>query len=194
MAAFGASFHCVGMCGPLRFLVHGNFGRWQYQTGRLLSYLLLGLGAGALGASLPPALLFPLVALALIASLPGIPRLPLWDTVRARLIRVASASPLLLGFASGLLPCGLLHLWVAAAGASANALYGAIFLAILWAGTLPALEVGSKLLEPLLRPLRRRFPHALPIFLILMALVPIWLRSHPAKPASGQEVSSCHGH
>jgi sulfite exporter TauE/SafE len=194
LAAFGASFHCLGMCGPLRLLAHGNRGRWQYQGGRLLSYLLLGFGAGALGASLPPFLLFPLLALALALSLPNLPRLPAWERARARLLHAASASPLLLGFTSGLLPCGLLHLWVAAAGASASALHGAVFLAILWAGTLPALELGPKLLAPLLQPIRRRFPRALPLALVLFALVPIWLRTQPAAPANGQEVPSCHQH
>jgi sulfite exporter TauE/SafE len=194
LAAFGASFHCLGMCGPLRLLAHGGRGRWQYQGGRLLSYLLLGFGAGALGASLSPLLLYPLLALTLALSLPGIPRFPAWEKARARLLHAASASPLLLGFTSGLLPCGLLHLWVAAAGMSASAFHGAALLSILWIGTLPALELGPKLLAPLLQPLHRRFPRALPLILVLLALVPIWLRTQPFAPSGGQAAPSCHHH
>lgn len=186
-AAAGGSLHCVSMCGPLKILAGGGrFSRWQYQGGRLLSYLLLGACAGFLGASVPTWFLVALVALALLLSLPGIPRSAAWERARSRWLAAASAHPFLLGCSSGLLPCGLLHLWVAAAGASASLAQGSILLAILWIGTLPALELSAGILQPVLGPLRRRFPRALPLALILLALVPVLARTRHIQAKSAE--------
>lgn len=195
LAAVGASLHCVGMCGPLRVLAAGQAqARWLYQGGRLLTYFALGVGAGFLGAALPTWAAFLFLGLAILASLPFWPSIGWITKVRARLLRAASGQPFFLGVASGLLPCGLLHLWVAAAAATASPAQGAMLLLILWAGTLPALELGVKLLQPLLAPLRRRFPHALPIVMILLALVPVWARNQHAKSGDAKHSAghSCH--
>lgn len=179
------------MCGPLRILVQGGpSSRMQYQGGRLLSYLLLGFAAGSLGASLPLPLLLALVGGGILLSLVD-PRIPIWNRVRSRALQAASTHPFLLGSASGMLPCGLLHLWLVAAGASASGFQGAMLLAMLWLGSLPALELGSSFLQKLIAPLRQRFPRALPLVLVLLALLPIFYRATlQAEPGSGSP--TCH--
>jgi len=60
IASLVGSPHCVGMCGPLVAMAmreqdgvkSGGVGHLGYHGGRLLSYVLLGLAAGALGGAL----------------------------------------------------------------------------------------------------------------------------------------------
>ena len=60
IASLAGSPHCVGMCGPLVAMAMRNkeggktgaMGHLGYHGGRLLSYVLLGLAAGALGGAL----------------------------------------------------------------------------------------------------------------------------------------------
>jgi sulfite exporter TauE/SafE len=177
--AFLASPHCVLMCGPLR-LLGGN--RLAYQAGRGLAYSFLGLAAGTFGWSLPPWALavFALLAIAGIALQISLPR-PKWH----------ATNPFFLGLSSGLLPCGLLHGWVAAAAATASPLRGLAVLGALWLGTLPALETGSVLLAKPLARARTRFPRALPILVLLLALAPALWRARGAFEKAGT-APHCH--
>jgi hypothetical protein len=82
------SFHCVGMCGPIvasmntavsgqetrrRRLWEGALNILSYQSGRAVTYAILGLGAGWLGASIEGAVqdLTRFAALAIAAALVG---------------------------------------------------------------------------------------------------------------------------
>lgn len=44
------NIHCLGMCGPLAFLIGRNPNRYYYFLGRTLSFTLAGAAAGAAGA------------------------------------------------------------------------------------------------------------------------------------------------
>lgn len=202
-AAFGAaitgSLHCVGMCGPLR-LIAGNSWRKRaaYQLGRGLAYALLGGLAGAVGWVVPPWALVALVALGLALPFFGGKMPARWQKSRSSLLAAASLSPFLFGFSSGLLPCGMLHAWLAAAAATASPLVGACLLAVLWLGTLPALELsGSVLAGPILLA-RKRFPRLVPASFLLLALIPFFLRNpfpQPENPAGGSKPMNClHSH
>lgn len=193
-AALAGSLHCVGMCGPLRLLSKASFSAGlRYQSGRLAAYLLLGSGAGAIGFFLPPWLLYSLVAAAIAAHFLPAKFLPGLHRLKSTLLLAASAGPGFIGFASGLIPCGMLHAWVAAAALTHSAFTGGLMLGLLWLGTLPALELSARSLRYPLEKLRLRFPRALPILLLLLALVPIGLRNgwsaDPKQPAKGP---SCH--
>ncbi len=198
-AALAGSLHCAAMCGPLRLLVAGVKGApWKYQGGRFLGYGLMGAAAGGVGFVLPWWALVAVIALGLGLS---IVRVEIFRGLRQRLLRAGSASPFLLGLASGLLPCGLLHGWVAAAAATGQPLHGAALLLILWAGSTPALELAPGILRKPLRALQLRYPKALTALLLAAALVPLAMRVpgslHAAKSSSGEkteEVHQCHGH
>jgi uncharacterized protein len=176
-AALAGSLHCAGMCGPLRLLCSNVSGAsWKYQAGRGLAYGLLGALAGGVGFVLPLWALLPLLLLGFLGSSLNLPSVPAWTKVRRYLLRVGSNSPFLLGLSSGLLPCGLLHGWAAAAAATAHPIHGALLLGMLWAGSLPALELGPTLLRAPLEKLRRKFPKALKAALIGIALLPLAMR------------------
>lgn len=199
VAAFGAavtgSLHCVGMCGPLRLLAgEGRGKRIGYQLGRGLAYALLGGAAGAVGWVMPIWALALLVASGLAFTFLGGKMPARWQKFRGHLLALASTSPFLFGLSSGLLPCGMLHAWVAAAAATASPLAGALLLGTLWLGTLPALEVsGWALAKPLARA-RQRFPKLLPVSFLLLALLPFFLRMQPAHTGETLHLSplQCH--
>lgn len=184
------------MCGPLRLLSLGTRGAlWKYQSGRALAYLGLGLAAGGAGAQLPLWALLPLLLLGISFSFVEKKLAPI-GKAHAWILRAASSHTFLLGLASGALPCGLLYAWVAVATASGSALQGAGLLGVLWLGTLPALEGGSTLLRAPLTRLRMRFPRALPLAFLLIALLPLLHRLpivHGSEKHSQAHIGpSCH--
>ncbi len=166
VAGLITSVHCLGMCGPLacsfcmrqddaiskssRFLSIG-----AYHGGRVVSYTLAGLLAGALGASiswiftgavgqlLPWAMILMFLALGL-----GLERKlhpPRWIS---RLFPGQTASSaadakgkpwpaLTLGLATVLLPCGPLYMVLAVAVVSGSSLAGAEFMGAFALGTIP---------------------------------------------------------
>jgi uncharacterized protein len=192
LAALSGSLHCLGMCGPLR-LIGGNSlsSRLQYQGGRLAAYLTLGAVAGFAGSTFPVWAWVPVLGIGMLLTFADDSFLPAWKRFRARTLATAGAQPLLLGLGSGLLPCGLLHAWVLVAAATTRPIAGALVLALLWAGTLPALEVGVAALRQPLLHLRSRFPRALPFAFLLLALLPIAWRAHIVS-VPGAHAHSCH--
>ena len=196
-AALAGSAHCAAMCGPLRlFVTEHPRGRTLYQMGRALSYVSLGAVAGAVGLSLPVWSSLPLLLLAaLLVSFPKAARRIRFPG-QARLMALASSNPLLLGASSALLPCGLLHAWIAAAAATRSPVAGGAVLACLWLGSAPALELAPSLLRGWLPRARARFPRALPLVLLLLAMAPVaWrLRAATAAPEACPMHSHAHHH
>jgi uncharacterized protein len=134
-----------------------------YQAARLSSYVALGAAAGALGHALDLAgqaagwgkaaavvagatmslwgLSSMLQAVGVGFRLPQLRLLPAFAVnflARSRR-RPPLARALLLGGASALLPCGFLYAFALAGAATGSALGGALVLAALWVGNLPAL-------------------------------------------------------
>ena len=191
VAALSGSLHCVGMCGPLRLLTGVD---WRnsiaYQSGRLLAYLGIGSAAGAAGMALPPKQLLTGILVLLVIYFAPSNTFGFIGKLRQKTLNKASSRPFTLGIASGLLPCGILHTWVAGAALTGNPAMGALFLFSLWLGTMPALEASSRFLARPLAALRQRFPKALPALLLLLALLPFSLRA--AIPLIGSQHSHCH--
>ncbi len=163
--------HCAGMCGGIvgavSMTLPGDRPRMpfllSYNFGRISSYALAGVIAGALGSSslflehvLPmEKILYALASLMLILLglyLAGIWRVltmlemlgaKLWQRIQPlsrSLLPVRSVSQsFLLGTLWGWLPCGLVYSVLVAAVASASPLQGGLLMAAFGFGTLPAL-------------------------------------------------------
>ena len=162
--------HCAGMCGPLvsAFVVRQRVQRQEvstplliFQLGRLTTYLILGLIAGAIGSVVRIALIDPnwqstlsiFMGLLLIISglkLQGLfsgQKVSWWSRVPHRLSRkirhlLQSQKPtsmFLLGISNGLLPCGALYTMILLAAASSDPLAGVTIMLIFGLGTLPSL-------------------------------------------------------
>ncbi|RYG63165.1 hypothetical protein EON80_21755, partial [bacterium] len=150
--------HCAAMCGPLRlFVAEHPRGRLLYQGGRGLSYVSIGVLAGAAGLSLPAWSSLPLLLLAaVLVAFPKAAR-KIRFPGQSKLMALAASNLLLLGASSALLPCGLLHAWIAAAAATRSPWAGGAILACLWLGSAPALELAPTLLKGWLPNIRARF-------------------------------------
>ena len=153
-----------------------------YQLARLASYVTLGLFAGSLGHALDLAgqaaglgkaaavlagvtmtlwgLAAMLKAVGVSLKMPQLRLLP--ALVVGWLGRARQRPPLtraiLLGGASALLPCGFLYAFALAGASTGSALGGALVMAALWLGNLPALVGFGLLLGGLLSRVRRHIP------------------------------------
>lgn len=153
----------------------------SYQAARLASYLVLGTVAGAVGHALDLAgnaaglgqvaavvAGATMIAWGLLAMLraagrgPRLPELRLPAPLLSWLGRSAKRPPLLraalLGASSALLPCGFLYGFAFAAAATARPLTGALLMAALWLGNLPALLGFGWLISGALGRVRRHLP------------------------------------
>ena len=136
-----------------------------YSLGRLLSYAVVGMLFGGLGLALNQSLSWSswsswqqtatMVAGTLMVVVGGIalarqfglsvklPRVagPLEKALGAAIRFGRGLSPIrraaLIGLASSLMPCGWLYVFALAAASTANPLWGALVMAVFWAGTVP---------------------------------------------------------
>ncbi|MFV0337300.1 MAG: sulfite exporter TauE/SafE family protein [Chthoniobacterales bacterium] len=159
-AGFAASWHCVGMCGPLAcgVLCMRGGGETRHETAaiyhvmRAVSYTLLGGLGGLLGQALPfgwqrDILFLPwLLALALLFIAFGI-KIPLprfmrssGQKIKARIFQLSARSGAFgLGLATPLLPCGPLYLMLGVALLSGSFVKGATLMLAFSVGTMPLL-------------------------------------------------------
>jgi sulfite exporter TauE/SafE len=210
-AVFGASLlgslHCAGMCGPFVAFCVGterqNPGRHAavqtaYHGGRLASYMLLGVLAGAVGAVLDMggsllgiqriammvagALMigFGLVMLLRVVGVKvarvGVP--PFLQNLFMRGQAFAQARhpvvrALVIGLFSILLPCGWLYMFVFAAAGTGSPLFGAVTMAVFWLGTVPILAALGVGMQTLFGPLRKHLPAAMACLLVIVGVIVI---------------------
>lgn len=144
-----------------------------YSAGRLLSYAILGMALGLLGAVLVTAMepariilrglaggLLIAMGLYLAGVWHGILILErlghrLWQRIGPG-IRAGQGSTLLLGMSWGLLPCGLVYGTLAWAASVADPLRAGWLMFAFGLGTLPAVVAGGWFSTAVLAPLRRR--------------------------------------
>jgi sulfite exporter TauE/SafE len=167
--------HCIGMCGGIAGAMNASPVRplypravlWRYSllqnTGRILSYTLLGAIFAALGAPvfgleyanaarILTGIIFIILGIHLAFNWQGIRRVerigrPLWRLVApyARKLLPAGSShgSFLLGMTWGLLPCGLVYTMLLVAAASMDVARSAATMLAFGIGTLPALFAFS---------------------------------------------------
>ncbi|MBL0269016.1 MAG: sulfite exporter TauE/SafE family protein [Chitinophagaceae bacterium] len=192
------SLHCIGMCGPLSLAlpVH-HFSKTGklvalllYQTGRILTYTVIGLLFGLAGRMIYVAgyqQLFSIIMGVLILLLALLYflhkshfRVPFlnrfYQGVQQLIIRVLKSSTsllsfLLLGMANGLLPCGMVYIALATSLSFSGLEESAGFMASFGAGTLPAMMLVGYA-GMMIRPeLRSGFRKLVPVFITLMGVI-----------------------
>jgi uncharacterized protein len=214
------SLHCAGMCGPLALALPaaGNttpayvLGRVAYNTGRIITYCLLGIVFGLVGYTFLMAGLQRWVSIALgLALLLGLfasRRLALARPVTSAVNQLkASMSELLrrrslaglvmLGLLNGLLPCGLVYVACAGAAATGDTLAGASYMTAFGVGTVPmmlGISLSGKLVPT---SLRLKLVKAIPVCVFLLGALLI-LRGmslnipYVSPDMSGSSASCCH--
>src|SRR5690554_259989 len=190
------SFHCVGMCGPIAFLLPvdrtNNFKKvgqiFLYHFGRILAYSIIGLVFGLVGKSLNlfglQQQLSILIGIFMIAVI-FIPiktfnkynfSKPIYKAVSKvksalgkELKKKTPDTFLTIGFLNGFLPCGLVYMAVFGAIASGNALQGSLYMAVFGLGTIPLMTSAIYLGNFLNAQVRQRIRRAIPIFIVVIA-------------------------
>ena len=207
VASLVGSVHCAAMCGAFVCLysgmstprgIAGVRAHSAYNLGRLVSYLTLGLLAGALGARIDAlgalagmgraaailaGTLMTAWAISVIASSFGVrlvaPSIPQWARRRLGAIILASRErPLVVraavtGLVTTLLPCGWLYTFVVTAGGTGSPLAGAAVMTAFWLGTVPMLLGVGLGAQRMIGPIARRLPAASAAIVLVLGLLSI---------------------
>ena len=189
------SFHCVGMCGPIAFMLpvdHSNTVKKItqiaiYHFGRLLAYSIIGLIFGLIGKSLyifgfqQQLTIIIGVLMILVVLIPqqtfnkynfSRPVYRLISKVKSALGSAMKKKTmdtfLTIGFLNGFLPCGLVYMALFAAIAGGNALNGILYMAVFGLGTIPLMTTAIYFSQFLKGKARQRIQKAIPVFVILI--------------------------
>jgi len=189
------SFHCVGMCGPIAFLLpldRSNPLRkysqlFLYHLGRLSTYTFLGLLFGMLGKGLH---LFGfqqqlsiavgiLMILVVLVPQQWLNKYRISKPVYKVISKVKSAlgsqlkkrTPdtfFTIGFLNGFLPCGLVYMAIFGAIAAGNVALGSLYMLGFGLGTIPLMTTAIYLGNFLKGTVRQKIRRAIPVFVVLV--------------------------
>ncbi|MCF1192010.1 sulfite exporter TauE/SafE family protein [Mangrovimonas sp. AS39] len=192
------SFHCVGMCGPIAFMLpvdrSNSFRKVSqittYHIGRLLAYALIGLMFGLVGKGL---YLFGFqqqlsiiigAAMIVLVLIPAhkLNRFKISQPIYQLISKVKSAlgkslkkktadTFLTIGFLNGFLPCGLVYMAVFGSLVSANALEGSMYMILFGMGTIPLMTSAIYLGKFLNANIKQRIQKAIPVFVIIIGIL-----------------------
>lgn len=189
------SLHCVGMCGPIAFMLpvdrtnnYKKFGQiFIYHFGRLLAYGIIGLVFGLLGKGLS---IFGIqqklsiaigIIMILIVLIPyqtfnkynlSKPIYKVISKVKNQLGKeLKKKSPdtfLTIGFLNGFLPCGLVYMALFGSIAMGDALQGSLYMMLFGVGTLPLMTAAIYFSNLLKGGIRQKVQKAIPVFVIII--------------------------
>lgn len=221
LIGLAGSLHCIGMCGPIAVsLPSGNTsrvrhvtGRILYNVGRIVTYALLGMGAGLLGQTVHVSgyqqtlsiVLGVLILLAVIlpsrfgAFLTGArlharlfePLKRIW----MRLFGQNSVKALfIVGLLNGFLPCGLVYVALAGAVSTGGYLTGAAYMAVFGVGTFPVMLAMSMVGRLLGYGFRTRLRRLIPVGAVLLATLFILRGMSLGIPYVSPDIQQQGGH
>ncbi len=189
------SFHCVGMCGPIAFLLPVDRNNpvkrvlqvTTYHAGRLTTYATIGLLFGFLGKrldvfgyqqqlSIAIGLLMILVVLLpskVFQRYNGSRFMYQWvgkikNALGAQLKHKSMDRFFVIGFLNGFLPCGLVYMAVFGSVAAGNSLQGALYMIFFGLGTIPLMTTATYLGNFLNTSLKERLLKAIPVAVIVI--------------------------
>ncbi len=193
---FLGSFHCIGMCGPIALTIPVKRtspmsmigGSLVYNSGRIITYALMGLLFGLLGQGIALAgwqnvlsivlgiLILVMLFVPTISILPKMgPVLRLLNSLKTQIRKLFGIhtiqSLLFIGLLNGLLPCGLVYLGIAGSIATGDTLKGALFMAAFGFGTFPAMMAITTVRDSISIRFRERIRKAVPVFVGMMAIM-----------------------
>lgn len=193
------SFHCIGMCGPITFMLpldHKNhlkkfFQISLYHLGRLLAYSIIGLFFGLVGKSLN---IFGMqqglsisigVLMILLVLIPSSIFMkynfskPVYKVISKvknalgkELKKKTPDTFLTIGFLNGFLPCGLIYMAVFAAIALGSIMESSMYVLLFGLGTVPlmtAVVYARNLFKG--KWIRKHIQKAIPVFVVMMGLL-----------------------
>lgn len=191
------SFHCVGMCGPIAFMLpidrknktKGIFQILSYHLGRLLTYSLIGLLFGLLGKGFyffgfqQQLSIIVGVSMILIILFPKFfSKVNFSKNINKIIFKVKNAlgkelkkkgndTFFTIGFLNGFLPCGLVYMAVFGALATTNALSGSLYMFLFGLGTIPLMTSVVYLGNFTKGTLRNKIQKTIPIVVVFIGVL-----------------------
>ncbi|TDU39664.1 hypothetical protein BXY82_1694 [Gelidibacter sediminis] len=192
------SFHCIGMCGPIAFMLpvdRTNSTKkvvqiFTYHFGRILAYSLIGLIFGLVGKSLyifglqqQLSILIGVLMIVVVViptktfnkynfSKPLYKLISKVKTALGQALKKKTADTFLtIGFLNGFLPCGLVYMAVFASLAMSSALQGSLYMALFGLGTIPLMTSAIYLGKFLNTNVKRHIQKAIPVVVIAIGLL-----------------------
>ncbi|WP_298484413.1 sulfite exporter TauE/SafE family protein [uncultured Maribacter sp.] len=192
------SLHCVGMCGPIAFMLpvdrESNLKKFTqifiYHFGRLLAYSIMGLLFGLLGKSLQ---VFGLqqklsiiigVVMILVILIPyktfhkynfSTPIYKVISKVKSQLGKeLQKKTPdtfLTIGFLNGFLPCGLVYMALFGAIAMASIWEGSLYMVLFGIGTIPLMTTTIYFSNLLKGVTKQKVQKLIPTFVIIIGVL-----------------------
>lgn len=192
------SLHCVGMCGPIAFMLpvdqtnnYKKFGQiFIYHFGRLMAYGIIGLVFGFLGKGLSifgaqQKLSIAIgIIMILVVLIPykifnkyNLSR-PIYKVISKvknqlgkELKKKSSDTFLTIGFLNGFLPCGLVYMALFGAIAMGNALQGSLYMMLFGLGTVPLMTTAIYFSGLLKGGIRQKVQRVMPVFVVVIGLL-----------------------
>lgn len=192
------SLHCVGMCGPIAFLLpvdrNNSYKKLSqifiYHLGRLLAYGTIGLVFGFLGKGLyvfgmqQKLSIFIGFVMILVVLLPyktfqkynfSQPMFKVLSKIKSRLGKeLQRKSPdtfLTIGLLNGFLPCGLVYMALFAAIAMGDPWDGSLYMILFGLGTIPLMTSAIYFTGIFKGTARKRIQILIPVFVIVIGLL-----------------------
>lgn len=192
------SFHCVGMCGPIAFMLPVDrentskkvFQIFTYHFGRILAYSMIGLFFGLIGKSLyifgfQQQLSIGIGVLMIVVILMPVrifnkynfskPIYKLISKVKKSMgvafKKKTADNFLTIGFLNGFLPCGLVYMAVFASLAMESTLKGSLYMALFGIGTIPLMTTAIYLGKFLNTTVKQRIQKAIPVFVVIIGVL-----------------------
>jgi sulfite exporter TauE/SafE len=218
LGLFGG-LHCAGMCGPIALAIPLREGRIQnvihkslYNTGRIVTYAILGVLAGLIGQSfnmagwqqgLSVGLGVFLILVIIFSGFSNLdvplvrPILALTNSVKKSfsyfLRKRSFGSAFAMGMINGILPCGLVYVAMAASIAGGSIESGAAYMLVFGVGTVPVMLAISLAGNAIGMSTRRKIYKLVPIFIVTLGMLLILRGLNLGIPYISPELSSSDG-
>ncbi|PHQ61603.1 MAG: hypothetical protein COC08_04240 [Maribacter sp.] len=192
------SLHCVGMCGPIAFMLPVDrtnnlkkfFQIFIYHFGRLLAYGIIGLVFGVLGKGL---YVFGMqqklsigigILMILVVLIPyktfnrynfSKPVYKIISKIKTRLGQeLKKKTPdtfLTIGFLNGFLPCGLVYMALFGAIAMGSPSKGGLYMVLFGLGTIPLMTTAIYFSGFLKGSVRQKVQRLIPVFVVIVGIL-----------------------
>jgi sulfite exporter TauE/SafE len=192
------SFHCAGMCGPIALALPLNNSNWVnrvsgaflYNSGRIITYMLLGALFGFLGKGIQLAgfqlwasvvigvlmiamVVFPMIfgGRISISTLFGGYTNRLFSKFHKLFHAGSSSSFFTIGLLNGILPCGLVYVGVAGAVNTGEVVNAMMYMALFGLGTVPVMFTITLIGNFLSHAVRATINRITPYVVILLGIL-----------------------
>lgn len=191
------SLHCVGMCGPIAFMlpvdrkrpVKRFFQLSSYHLGRLFTYSLIGLLFGFLGKSFyffgfqqQLSIVIGVLMIVVILFPRMFKKISLTQKISTLIMKVKNAlgkelkkqnnnTLFTLGFLNGFLPCGLVYMAVFGAIATSTPILGASYMFLFGLGTIPLMTAVVYVGNFTKGSFRTKIQKAIPVLVVFIGVL-----------------------